>query len=242
MARRSLRPHLNQIRSWVRQGRTDAWVAHQLEVTVQEIEQFKRQNELLGDDAPAEGAAARCLSRGDRPARRGRRADRRRARGRRTSARKAEAEAQGRRGGGRAMRGSPAPRVAASQPPRPALLDASTGPAGGHLRPRRRGLRPVAGPSDPGQPGLRRALGGPPPGRGHDRGGPDRDPPRRRGGLEPAGSALGSGIRRAAGVVGGLSADSARRRRRRRRASPTPTDPRARCPSPAADTTRCRCP
>jgi hypothetical protein len=56
MARRSLRPHLNQIRSWVRQGRTDAWVAHQLEVTVQEVEQFKRQNELVGDDAPAEGA------------------------------------------------------------------------------------------------------------------------------------------------------------------------------------------
>lgn len=54
MARRSLRPHLNQIRSWVRQGRTDAWVAHQLEVTVQEIEQFKRQNELVGDEAPVE--------------------------------------------------------------------------------------------------------------------------------------------------------------------------------------------
>jgi hypothetical protein len=58
MARRSLRPHLNQIRSWVRQGRTDAWVAHQLEVTVQEIEQFKRQNELSGDEAPADGAPA----------------------------------------------------------------------------------------------------------------------------------------------------------------------------------------
>jgi len=58
MARRSLRPHLNQIRSWVRQGRTDAWVAHQLEVTVKDIEQFKRQNDLLGDDAPAEGATA----------------------------------------------------------------------------------------------------------------------------------------------------------------------------------------
>lgn len=57
MARRSLRPHLNQIRSWVRQGRTDAWVAHQLEVTVQEIEQFKRQNDLLDEDAPAEGTS-----------------------------------------------------------------------------------------------------------------------------------------------------------------------------------------
>src|SRR5205085_10175427 len=56
MARRSLRPHLNQIRTWVRQGRTDAWVAHQLEVTVQQIEAFKRENDLLPDgetnDAP----------------------------------------------------------------------------------------------------------------------------------------------------------------------------------------------
>jgi hypothetical protein len=56
MARRSLRPHLNQIRTWVRQGRTDAWVAHQLEVTVQQIEAFKKENELLPDgessDAP----------------------------------------------------------------------------------------------------------------------------------------------------------------------------------------------
>jgi hypothetical protein len=56
MARRSLRPHLNQVRGWVRQGRTDAWIAHQLEVTVQDIEAFKRQNELLPDgeatDAP----------------------------------------------------------------------------------------------------------------------------------------------------------------------------------------------
>jgi hypothetical protein len=58
MARKSLRPHLNQIRAWVRQGRTDAWVAHQLDVTVREIEQFKRQNELVSDGEPAEGAVA----------------------------------------------------------------------------------------------------------------------------------------------------------------------------------------
>jgi NACalpha-BTF3-like transcription factor len=58
MARKSLRPHLNQIRAWVRQGRTDAWVAHQLEVTVRDIEQFKRQNELVSDADPAEGAVA----------------------------------------------------------------------------------------------------------------------------------------------------------------------------------------
>lgn len=46
MARRSLRPHLNQIRTWVRQGRTDAWIAHQLEVTGQQIAAFKAENEL----------------------------------------------------------------------------------------------------------------------------------------------------------------------------------------------------
>jgi len=55
MARRSLRPHLNQIRGWVRQGRTDAWIAHQLEVTVQDIDTFKRQNELLPDGEQADG-------------------------------------------------------------------------------------------------------------------------------------------------------------------------------------------
>src|SRR3954469_19298939 len=60
MARRSLRPHLNQIRGWVRQGRTDAWIAHQLEVTVQQIEAFKRENDLVPDGdtegAPVPGA------------------------------------------------------------------------------------------------------------------------------------------------------------------------------------------
>ena len=55
MARKSLRPHLNQIRAWVRQGRTDAWVAHQLEVSVKEIEQFKRQNDLVGEEEQGEG-------------------------------------------------------------------------------------------------------------------------------------------------------------------------------------------
>jgi hypothetical protein len=58
MPRKSLRPNLNQIRAWVRQGRTDAWVAHQLDVSVRDIEQFKRQNELVSEDAPAEGTVA----------------------------------------------------------------------------------------------------------------------------------------------------------------------------------------
>ncbi len=56
MARRSLRPQLNQIRAWVRQGRTDAWIAHQLEVTGKEIEAFKRENELAPDAGEATAA------------------------------------------------------------------------------------------------------------------------------------------------------------------------------------------
>jgi hypothetical protein len=59
MARKSLRPQLNQIRAWVRQGRTDAWIAHQLEVTVQQIQGFKREQGLepgVGNDAPIAAA------------------------------------------------------------------------------------------------------------------------------------------------------------------------------------------
>jgi hypothetical protein len=52
MARRSLRPELNRIRAWVRQGRTDAWIAHQLEVTVQQIQAFKREQGLEPDADP----------------------------------------------------------------------------------------------------------------------------------------------------------------------------------------------
>lgn len=58
MARRSLRPHLNQIRTWVQQGRTDAWIAHQLEVTVQQIDAFKRENELVPGASVDGGPAA----------------------------------------------------------------------------------------------------------------------------------------------------------------------------------------
>ncbi len=56
MARRSLRPQLNQIRTWVRQGRTDAWIAHQLEVTTQQIAAFKRENRLAPDEAEPNNA------------------------------------------------------------------------------------------------------------------------------------------------------------------------------------------
>jgi len=58
MARRSLRPQLNQIRTWVRQGRTDAWIAHQLEVTTQQIAAFKRENKLVPGEPEGDGVAA----------------------------------------------------------------------------------------------------------------------------------------------------------------------------------------
>ena len=51
MARRSLKPQLNQIRTWVRQGRTDAWIAHQLDVSVKDITAFKGEHDLAPGDA-----------------------------------------------------------------------------------------------------------------------------------------------------------------------------------------------
>ena len=53
MARRSLKPQLNQIRAWVHQGRTDAWIAHQLEVTATELREFRKQYDLSADDESA---------------------------------------------------------------------------------------------------------------------------------------------------------------------------------------------
>ena len=46
MARKSLRPQLNQIRAWVRQGRTDAWIAHQLEVSASQLQDFRNRHGL----------------------------------------------------------------------------------------------------------------------------------------------------------------------------------------------------
>src|ERR671917_399796 len=54
LARRSLKPQLNQIRTWVRQGRTDAWIAHQLDASVGDIRSFKREHELAPEAADGE--------------------------------------------------------------------------------------------------------------------------------------------------------------------------------------------
>jgi hypothetical protein len=53
MARRSLKPQLNQIRAWVRQGRTDAWIAHQLEVSASELREFRKQHGFTPDEEEA---------------------------------------------------------------------------------------------------------------------------------------------------------------------------------------------
>ncbi len=47
----TLRSQLNQIRLWVRQGRTDAWIAHKLDVSSEQLERFKRDHDLEGEEA-----------------------------------------------------------------------------------------------------------------------------------------------------------------------------------------------
>jgi uncharacterized protein YjcR len=53
MAKKPLRSQLNQIRAWVRQGRTDAWIAHQLDVSASELREFRRRHELSAEDEDA---------------------------------------------------------------------------------------------------------------------------------------------------------------------------------------------
>jgi hypothetical protein len=49
MARKPLRSQLNQIRAWVREGRTDAWIAHQLDIPAAELREFRRRHGLTAD-------------------------------------------------------------------------------------------------------------------------------------------------------------------------------------------------
>jgi hypothetical protein len=53
MAGKSLRSQLNQIRAWVRQGRTEAWIAHQLEVSASELRDFIRRHDLSAEEDDA---------------------------------------------------------------------------------------------------------------------------------------------------------------------------------------------
>lgn len=49
MAKKPLRSQLNQIRAWAREGRTDAWMAHQLDVSAAELRDFRSRHGLTGD-------------------------------------------------------------------------------------------------------------------------------------------------------------------------------------------------
>jgi hypothetical protein len=54
-----LRSQMNQVRAWVRQGRTDAWIAHQLEVSTSELQEFRRRHSLDADGEDAGDADLR---------------------------------------------------------------------------------------------------------------------------------------------------------------------------------------
>ena len=61
MARRpSLKPQLNQIRTWVGEGVTDIWIAHQLASTPAEVAAFRRKHGLLRPDEAAAAPAPRA--------------------------------------------------------------------------------------------------------------------------------------------------------------------------------------
>ena len=228
MSRRSLRPQLNQIRGWVRQGRTDAWIAHQLEVTVQQIQAFKREQGLEPGGEDASGADVEEIDlraeddaaiAAELEAEAARRAEEEAKAAEEAARKAAEAEAKG----------ESAPDEEEDEKPKPKR---SRG-RGGRSR-RRTAGKPLEGtfdhgeegyglwldPDVAGRPRLRRALGGPPPRRGHDRGGPDRDPPRRRGrrrrGLTEVGPARPSALARStwassSAARNGSSAATARR-------------------------------
>jgi len=52
MAGKPQRSQLNQIRAWVREGRTDAWIAHQLDISASELREFRRRHDLEPDSEP----------------------------------------------------------------------------------------------------------------------------------------------------------------------------------------------
>jgi hypothetical protein len=52
MAGKPLRSQLNQIRAWVHEGRTDAWIAHQLEISASELREFRRRHDLTPSSEP----------------------------------------------------------------------------------------------------------------------------------------------------------------------------------------------
>ena len=162
MARRSLKPQLNQIRAWVRQGRTDAWIAHQLEVSTSELREFRKQHGFTPDEedggsqeldlrdeieAEIEAATAEEEPADDEEGDEDDEEDD--DRGRRESEEDGEGDGEDRPSKPRRRRRGTPRRAGPAQRAR------------GDLRPRRdRRLRALARRLDQGQPGLHRALGG----------------------------------------------------------------------------------
>jgi len=54
MARKPQRSQLNQVRAWVQQGRTEAWIAHQLDVSASDLRDFIRRNNLSGEEGSSD--------------------------------------------------------------------------------------------------------------------------------------------------------------------------------------------
>ena len=190
MSRRSLRPQLNQIRGWVRQGRTDAWIAHQLEVTVQQIQAFKREQGLEPDFEENGAAVEEVDLRAEDDAQIAAELEAEAARRAEEEARAAEEAA---RKAAEAERPQPLP-PRPLRPRRPRSPSAPPRRRGGRSRRRTGPAGPLEGTFDHGEEGYGLWLdpavqddpvyaehwAGHRPGRDHDRGRPDRDPPRRR--------------------------------------------------------------
>src|SRR5215210_3682844 len=146
MSRRSLRPQLNQIRSWVRQGRTDAWIAHTLQVTVQQLQSFKREQGLDGDpddtgappeeiDLRAEDDAAIAAELEEEERKRAEEEERRRVE---EEARKAEEAARAAEEAARAAEEAERRAAAGEEEPEPAADGERTEDEDDDARPRRR--------------------------------------------------------------------------------------------------------
>jgi septal ring factor EnvC (AmiA/AmiB activator) len=153
MSRRSLRPQLNQIRGWVRQGRTDAWIAHQLEVTVQQIQAFKREQGLEPDVDDNGGAVEEVDLRAEDDAQIAAELEEEAARKAEEEARKAEEEAARKAAEEEARAAEEAARKAAEeeeeeQPKRPARR------RGGRTRRRTAPAGPLEGTFDHGEEGY----------------------------------------------------------------------------------------
>jgi hypothetical protein len=118
----SLKPHLNEIRQWVEQGRTDIWIAHALGSTPASISAFRSAHGILRRDLEGRGSTVPPpiippdAPPPEEPARPRRRARRRTAeKPAREPARAAKEQPKARRGGRRRAAAEEAPPPAAEQ-------------------------------------------------------------------------------------------------------------------------------